>query len=39
MSDETTDQPHVDESHMSDALSNLANAITSDATNLKKLTM
>ena len=39
MADDYIDQPHVEESHMYNSLNNLANSVTSDATNLAKLTM
>ena len=35
---DTTYQPHVEESHMVDALNNLVKSITSDTTNLTNLT-
>ena len=38
MADKTTDQPHMKEANMVDALNNIANAVTSDATNLANLT-
>ena len=38
MAYETTDQPHVEESHMANAVNNLANNVTSDTTNLTYLT-
>ena len=37
VADETTDQTHVEESHMVDALNNLSNTITSDETSLINL--
>ena len=39
MVDDTIDQPHVGEAHMTDALNNLANAVKSDTTNLTTLKM
>ena len=34
MADDTTDQTHLEEAHMNDALNNLTNSVTSYATNL-----
>ena len=39
MANDTTDQPHVEETHMADVLNNLTNSVTSDTTNLTNLTM
>ena len=39
MVDYTTYQPHMEEAHMANALNNLTNFITSEATNLTNLTM
>ena len=36
--DDTTEQPHLEKSNMVDALNNLANAVTSDTSNLTNLT-
>ena len=37
MVDDTTDQTHVEESHMADSLNNPSNAITSYTTNLTNI--
>ena len=37
MAYDITDQLHVEESHMADALNNITNAVTSDKTNLTNL--
>ena len=37
--DDTTDLTHVEETHMTDALNKLANAVTSNTTNLTNLIM
>ena len=39
VADDTIDQPDVEEAHMADALKNLANAITSETTNLNNLAL
>ena len=39
MEDDTIYQTHMEESHMADALNNLDNAVTLDATNLTNLTI
>ena len=38
MADNTTNQTHVEESHIANALNNLAHAVTSDTTNQTKWT-
>ena len=39
MVDDATYHPHVEEAHISNALNNLSNAITSDTSNLTNLTL
>ena len=39
MTDDATYHPHVEEAHMVNALKNLVNAITSDASNLANLAL
>ena len=39
MADDTTNQTHVEEAHIANALNNLAHTVTSDTTNHTKLTL